>query len=267
MRISSQYTNEELPSAEIERRVRAAQAWVDGVAAVADRVHDLEVDRLTNGVLRHIGVARPDRESYIEPVQGSLRPSILFIPLFPEDAVRSDTARLLIAPDASFGAVYRENRPGRIYMNAELRLSALLRGILILHEAKHAELYEAGVYRDDLNRDHWYEESAVFDFEFRLLRELSPAYGEAIAKLCAALSKQYDSLQTRIDALHSTNALEAMSLDDALGSSLSPEDTSIRWTIVRLDAICSMIAITHPDTAVDEKAKFLKRDYARNQAT
>jgi len=80
------------------------------------------------------------------------------------------------------------------------------------------------------------------------------------------LSKRYDSFEARIDALHNTNTLEAMSLDGALGSSLSPEDASIRWTIVRLDATCSMIAMAHPDTAAVEKARFLKRDYARNQA-
>ena len=257
IRISNEYANPNVPDSEAHRRVDAAQSWLDGAVSIAERLNDAEVNELTSNTLQAIGVCRPDKEMYTSPVCGPLRPSVILVPLFREDANTTDTSRDLLNPYARQVASFRENTPGRIYVNADLRLSTLLKGLLLLHEAKHAQLYKSITLRN--HPSHYDEETVVYAFEFRVISALDTSYRETINKLAQSFVTSFNHPADRKKLFAGSDVVTSAPLDTALGPSFSEEEDGIRRTIVWFGTVFRVLEKYYMNDAVTEKAAFLQQ--------
>lgn len=262
MKVDNQYVNSEISAPELESRVEAAQTWIQDIETITDTTQDTEAERLLNGVLNKAAVARPDKEKDTVFLQGYEQPTIFLIPLFREDRDISDTTRIIMGEHASQIARYTENTPGRIYFNAETPLTSLLKGILILHEAKHAELFETNQFREGNELDWWYEEAAVFDFEFRLLNRLiGKPYEDLITNTALRLAMDNNS-SSDLKADPPQAILPGIdTLDEIFGSESSPQELSLRNFIVWLNAVFRILERSRPSAVNQDKAWFLQRVY------
>lgn len=263
MEISNSYVNPELQAVDIEKRRQAAQTWADGMQAVVDKTQDPDAQSLLAGVLSGVAVAQPDAERYLVPVQGPKRPTILLIPLFAEDANISDTNQQILAEKSSLAAYYTENIPGRIYFNADISLTPLLKGILMLHEAKHAAFFEAKQFREGNELDHWFEEVATFEFEFKLLEKLcGQHYEDYLAKMLPVFVKEYDDIDGQGGVLPNIHSVDGSVLDEIFGPSLSEREQGFRRSIIWIDTVFKMFEQVYPQTAATDKAQLLRQLYA-----
>ncbi|MCA9348915.1 hypothetical protein KC878_02095 [Candidatus Saccharibacteria bacterium] len=264
MEIGNWYVNPELQLEEIERRRRAAHEWATSIHKVVEKTNDVEAQDLLNGVLSGIAVGLPDPERHLIPVQGPEQPTVVLVPLFADDADINDTTRLIMNPNSSQAARYTENRPGRIYFNAEIELSPLLKGILMLHEAKHAEIYEANRFREGTELDHWHEEVATFEFEFRLLQELcGKQYKDLMEKEVQRFIEEYDDKDGRGGTLPEPRSIDMTVVDEVFGVINSERERHLRNSIVWMDITFRMFDKIYPDTSGRDKAKFLRQLYTQ----
>lgn len=262
MKIGDWYVNSEASMPEVEPRVEAARTWIHNIETITDNTRDAEAERLLNGVLNRAAVARPDKEKDIVLLQGYERPTIFLIPLFREDQDISSTTRIIMGEHASQITRYTENTPGRIYFNAETSLTSLLKSVLIFHEAKHAELFEANQFREGDELDWWHEEAAVFNFEFRLLNKLiGSSYEGLITNTALRLTMDKNS-SSDIKAGSPQAILPGIdTLDETFGSEHSPQELGLRNFIVWLNAIFRILERSRPSTVNQDKARFLQRIY------
>lgn len=264
MEIGSWYINPELRPEEIERRRAAAQEWATSIHEVIEKTNDTEAQNLLNGVLSGIAVGLPDPERYLVPVQGPEKPTIVLVPLFTDDTDINDTTRLMMAPNSSQAAHYTENIPGRIYFNAEIALSPLLKGLLMLHEAKHAEIFETNQFREGKELDHWHEEVATFEFEFRLLQLLcGKQYEDSVEKEVQRFIEEYDDKDGHGGTLPQPHSIDTTVIDEVLGATNLEREHHLRKSIVWMGITFRMFEKIYPDTAERDKAKFLRQIYSQ----
>jgi hypothetical protein len=264
MEIGNWYVNPELRPEEIAHRKEAAQQWADGIHKVVEETQDPEALELIKGVLSGIAIGQPDAERHLVPIQGPEQPTIVLIPLFTKDADINDTTRMMMDPSTSQAARYTENRPGRIYFNAEIAMSPLLKGILMLHEAKHADSYETNQFREGQELDHWHEEVAIFEFEFRLLQKLcGKGYEELMDKEVPRFIEEYDDKNGRGGTLPKPASIDTTIVDGVFGATDSERERQLRKSIVWMDVTFRMFNKIYADTAERDKAKFLRQIYAQ----
>lgn len=171
---------------------------------------------------------------------------------------------MMLSPNSSQAAYYTENRPGRIYFNNEVSLSSSLKGLLLLHEAKHAEIFETNQFRDGNELDHWLEEAAVFEFEFRLLRNLcGTPYDEMMDKTVARFIEEYGDKDDSGRTLPEPDTMDIRVVDEIFGPILSEREPSLRKSIVWMHATFRMLEAKYPEVAEIEKAKFLRHIYSQ----
>lgn len=262
MEIGNWYVNSELDSGEIERRTQASQEWVNSIHGVVEKTQDTEAQHLLNGVLGGIAVGLPDPERYLIPVQGPEQPTIIFVPLFTSDTDVSELTKMMMSPNSSQAAHYTENRPGRIYFNSEVKLSPFLQGLLMLHEAKHADIFESHQFREGHELDHWLEEVATFEFEFKLLQKLcGKSYEELVDKSVARFIEEYVDKDGLGGTLPKPGSIDIAAIDEVFGPSLSEREPTLRKSIVWMDVVFRMFEQIYPDTAQRDKAKFLRQIY------
>ena len=262
MEIGTWYVNHELTPDEIERRTHSAQEWANSVNEVVEKTQDIEAKHLLNSVLSGIAVGLPDPERYLIPVKGPENPTIIFVPIFNSDSEINNITKMMTSPNSSQAAYYTENRPGRIYFNGEVAISSLLRGVLMLHEAKHAQFFESNQFRQGNDLDHWYEEMATFEFEFKLLQKLcGESYDEIIDKSVARFIDEYDDKDGKGVTLPQAGSLDINAIEEILGPSLSEREPALRKSIVWMNVVFRMIEAIYPDTAARDKAMFLRQIY------
>lgn len=264
MEISTWYVNSELVPEEIAHRKEAAQEWADSMYAVIEKTQDQEALELLNGALSGIAIGRPDTEKHLVPIQGPEQPTVVFVPLFSEDTDINDTTRMMMDQNLPQAALYTENTPGRIYFNAQAPLSPMLKGILMLHEAKHAELHGSNQFREGQELDHWHEEVAAFEFEFRLLRKLcGKQYEDLINNLVPYFIEVYGGKDGQVGALPRLSSIDTALVDEVFGVSHSEHELRITKSIVWVDVAFRMWENTYADTAERDKATFLRQIYAQ----
>jgi len=262
MEIGNWYVNPELDSGEIERRTQAAQEWVNGIYEVVEKTKDTEAQRLLNGVLGGIAVGLPDPEQYLVPVQGPEQPTIFIVPLFTSDTDASEVTKMMMNPNSSLAAYYTENKPGRIYFNSEVEMSPLLRGLLMLHEAKHAEIFESNQFSKRHELDHWLEEVATFEFEFKLLQKLcGKSYEELIDESVARFIEEYGDKDGQGGTLPRPGSIDIAAVDEVFGPSRSERERTLRKSLVWMDMVFQIFEQADPDTAQMNKAKFVRQIY------
>jgi hypothetical protein len=143
MKIGNFYVNPELDRAEVDRRVEAAQSWLDGMDEVVRHTKDDEATGLTEEMLSGVVVLKPSKRDVVVPVQGPEpeKLTIALIPLFKEDKRTTKTARQLMSEGSKEAARFTENDPGRVYFNAEIPMSGLWKGLIGLLEAKYISFF------------------------------------------------------------------------------------------------------------------------------
>jgi hypothetical protein len=263
MEIGNWYVNPELQPEETAKRREAAQQWAEGVNEVAEKTQDPEALDLINSVLSEIAIGQPDAERHLVPIQGPEQPTIVLVPLFAEDTDINNTTRMILDPHSFLAAYYTEDKPGRMYFNAEIVLSPLLKGILMLHEAKHAELYETNQFREGKELDHWLEEVATFEFEFRLLQELcGQTYKALMSREVPRFIEEYGDKDGRGGTLPKPASIDTTTIDDAFGVISSERERQLRKSIVWMDVTFRMLDDIYATTADRDKAMFLRQIYS-----
>jgi hypothetical protein len=171
---------------------------------------------------------------------------------------------MLMGENSPQAARYTENKPRRIYFNAEAAISPLLMGVLVLHEAKHAEFYESNQFRTGSGLDHWLEEAATFEFEFELLGILGgQPYIDLMETTVAKFADEYKVEDGRGGQLPKPKNVGIHVLDNALGAPKSDQERSLRRSIVWMNAIFRLFYKVYPETAERDIAQFLRQLYTQ----
>lgn len=260
MEISAWYKNPESEEGVMKKRLDAATYALDSISAIAGKIQDEEVTELINGVLRDVAVGLPDSQRYLVPIQGSDQPTIVFVPLFTEDTDINKTTKSLMMPSLVQAARFTENNPGRIYFNAEIPLSPLLNGLVMLHEAKHALIYESGLFRNGEELDYWREEVNVFEFELRLLRQIcGDEYDTFVAKTMERFVNFYNDQDGKGGTLLGPESIDIGQMGEGLGTSTSERDAKLRRSIVWMDVVFRMFDKVYPKTSTDDKSRLLQQ--------
>jgi hypothetical protein len=183
--------------------------------------------------------------------------------LLKEDKKTTKTARQLLSDSSKEAARFTENDPGRVYFNAEIPMSGLWKGLIGLHEVKHAKLYRQGEYRDGDEMDHWTEEADVFSFEHRLMEILGgEAYRARMAEMVTSLAKANPGDNPPQLQLGNPSALDLDFLDEIFGPNQSDRERTIRASTVWIDLVLRVLDQKFPDDPLGEKAHFLRQIYS-----
>jgi hypothetical protein len=232
---------------------------------VAKLTHDEEAVRLSDEMLSGVVVLKPHRRDIVVPVQGPEPDTltIALVPLLKEDKKTTKTARQLLSDSSKEAARFTENDPGRVYFNAEIPMSGLWKGLIGLHEVKHAKLYRQGEYRDGDEMDHWTEEADVFSFEHRLMEILGgEAYRARMAEMVTSLAKANPGDNPPQLQLGNPSALDLDFLDEIFGPNQSDRERTIRASTVWIDLVLRVLDQKFPDDPLGEKAHFLRQIYS-----
>lgn len=265
MKIGNFYVNPEIGDTEVSSRVEAAQGWLDGMYTVIELTGDAEATTLGKRLLSGVVVLKPDAEDFVIPVQGPKRRKITLslVPLLAEDEEATDTTRQLMAEHSTEAARFTENVPGRVYFNGEVAISPIWKGLIGLHEVKHAELFKAGKHRNDDPADHWLEEAEVFEFEHRLMEKLGgQVYSDEVGSMVVALAEANPEVDPSELKLGGPSDVREAFLNDVFGESESEREEHIRASTVWIDVALRFLGQKFPDSADLEKALFLEQIYS-----
>lgn len=162
-------------------RLEIATRWASAASWVAKRTGDNEATGLLDFLDQKGALAVPFENGYrlYYPNNGSQRPHSEHVFLAP--ILRSD-ARFLPADDGRLdvinstkGTVARYNEGSQTVLIPPTRLPRTVRGLVFLHELKHAWLDINQLVDRNKPGSDWDEEAEVFIFEFRLLSLLGGA--------------------------------------------------------------------------------------------
>lgn len=188
-------------SLNMERRAQAAGEWVRAAYWVAKQTNDKEAQDLLGFFANRWALLVPLENGqnlvrYSGPPQGNYEDYVYMAPLLPGDARRlapGDPRQHVISGEVA--GRYTENSQA-IYVPTK-RLARVTRGLVLLHELKHAELDIRSLIDRTQPNAHWKEEADVFLFEFRLLSKLGGvAYQQLLNDSVSRINKAPDKPNT-----------------------------------------------------------------------
>lgn len=212
----------QLSKLQIEQRFEIANKWANSAAEVAERTGNHEAHGLvellkTNG---GIGVPMPGNMMH-DFYSGPPDPEIDYIylcPLLPKDSRRlpaDDNRQGLMTEQPDVVARFAEGSRG-IYLTPK-KLSKLGKGVVLLHELKHAKIDLEGGHDQASLEDVSLEEADILVFEFELLENiLGQTYSDIVRQRVSEVTVAPDE----------TLALDAgeSSLDRLIVETFTPED-------------------------------------------
>jgi hypothetical protein len=226
-------TTEPIPKTAV--RIRNARLWIDGAKEVADQIDDKHVHHLYEDYLADAGIGQFE-EKGLRWLAGSKQPKVVLVPIFAQENITSPTIDRFQQVGGSEIAAYHRARPGNIMFSGEVSMTPVWKGIVLLHEAAHADADYEVKYPSD---DHWKEEVDVFRLEHRWMRLIGgEGYIKFIASEVTRFLEEYDDHGGRGGSI--PPLLHGPQLDLSFSPALSNEETATRRTAAWFDVCFQM---------------------------
>ncbi len=115
-------------------------------------------------------------------------------------------------------AVFRERPLPTMLMIEAFEVEDWIKGILFLHELRHATIYDKGLYKDAGEEKHWLEEADVWMYEFELIEGLKgQAWRDAVDYIKGHKDTFVDEKTLRMRGKSDEAFFEILSRNDLVG--------------------------------------------------
>lgn len=234
-----------------------ALEWRNAAQYVADTTHDADAKRVMDYLLTSVGFGLPGTNSVtVIRVPQNAKSRLLLVPILQEDE-RLDPGLKQINRSEDTVAMFRPS-DNVIVIRSE-RMSTVWKGLLLLHETKHAMSYAQKPYDSNDLKQLCNEERAALEFHSRLMSKLG---GITYANV---LRTEVDRLRehpgTKIDSYpmkFPDRAGYDPRLETAFGPSESDLERSSRQTQVWVHAVFTMLDEDYAGSdKEDTKARFV----------
>ncbi|MFH1078157.1 MAG: hypothetical protein V1745_02660 [Patescibacteria group bacterium] len=242
---------------EKDPHVTTALAWRNAAQYVTDATKDAEAGRVMEYLLTSVGFGLPGNNSVtVLRVPQDAKSKVLLVPILQEDE-RLDPGLKRMNQSETSVALYRPS--DKVIVIRSERMSTVWKGLLLLHETKHAMSFAQKPYDSNDLKQLCYEELATLEFHCRLMSEIG---GETYARvLRAEVDRLRGHPNTKIDSypmkFPDRSGYEPM-LEKAFGPSESDLERSSRQTQVWVHAVFKLLEADYAGSDKDDtKARFI----------
>lgn len=260
MHISDSIVNSDIVESERNKRLRCTDDWLQGAEFISNTVDDDKTKELVRGILADVSIYKPTADYLPLIVQGSNNSrSLRFIPLYASDYGVSAKCTDMLSDEVPYIRYYGGFEPG-LYINDEVNVSVKWKGLLLLHEALHAQ-NDLDMRRKKLSpRGRGLEELEAFQYTHNLLRKLLPStYAEMVDDLA-----DYYEIEPTIGQFwrNTDTAIIFQLLDQVFMRPYSEAEKLSRLGVVWLDVVLRALEKLHGVNAASVKEAWLADYYA-----
>lgn len=221
-----------------KRRTNAAEEWLAAAELVAEVTHDEITQRLFKDIFSSSTITLPPADPTMD-LEFDSNPSIVLVPLFAEDAEVSPLAKAMLSGKGLY-AVHARVKPGVIYLKAEPKISPIVKGLVLMHEALHAELARLKRYRSHFSKGASIkEELTAYEYEFMLLQQIGGTVYQHFyeQKRTEYIAYPQISNNKKDKKLPPAAMLDVQPLEVFLGKPASAREKRLRQSIVHMHLV------------------------------
>jgi hypothetical protein len=262
--VSTPSSLESLPvdPAEALRSTEAVNLWLNDAQAIVDTTQN-PVARDVLGFLRQSGVVTGVGNKGVQVVETPKQPGAPFIfPIGEKDIAKGGAAEKM-AMDPSAAAFYYPQNNSLALLNYD-KFSPNFRGLMALHEGKHAREFTSNPYNWEDQEIFARHELSTHLFENQLMLQLG---GDKYKQFIDAYASEIISNTTRTNgkASYPNRGEYRATLDEIFGPASSDLERNLRQTHVWMDAMIRSIDATSQNTqeADHRRMSFMKSLYAK----
>ena len=134
-------------------RISVATSWTSGAREVSEQTNSSEAERIYETYIANAGVGQYEAAG-LKWLAGPQQPKVVLVPVMSRENVENANISLFQQTNGPEIARYVENRPGRILFDGGVRMTPQWKGLVLLHEAAHADADYEDRYPPSENDSH-----------------------------------------------------------------------------------------------------------------
>lgn len=247
----------------VVKRVAAGNEWVAAMNTLASRLQDREADKIADFFNNHATLSLPHSMGVQTVSSAKKSPDFLFVPLLRGDEKKGSRWESYVTAKHSVAQFLPDMKT--LITHDDQATSPIWKGLILLHEGRHAYTFLTRPYDWKNEKLFCYEERDTHEFQNRMAGNLGGVpYQTLLEEEIERIKKELDGTGSAVGKTFPNPMPYHEAQEDIFGKAESEFERSYRESSLWIHANFVLLEREFKGDVADRKALFLRTIYIRN---